>query len=1107
MKYRILVIISYLILVPVLAYSQVYFSDDFESGLAEWTVSGQDWDTTSASYSSSNHSVTDSPIGNYASNTDVRITMQNTLDLTSSTNPVLTFWQMFYTQGSYDFCIVEISDDSGFNWVELTRYTGGNRTWSHIQLDLSDHRASSVLIRFKLTSNSSTQTDGWYLDDVEIKELDSELTPFPFSDNFENGIDNWISSDLDWDTTSVRFSSSNYAITDSPLGNYSNYSNTHLVLEHPIDLSGTTQPVLAFWQNFYTQGSYDFCIVDISDDGGFNWVELTRYSGGNRTWSHIQLDLSEHKTSSVLIRFRLRANSSTAVEGWYLDDVEIKELDSELTPFPFSDNFENGIDNWISSDQDWDTTSTTYVSNNTSITDSPLGNYPNYSNTHLVLVHPIDLLNTTQPVITFWQRYDTQGSYDFCYLEISTDGGFNWQEISSYSGTNNAWHQEQFDLSDYKTSSVLIRFRLRSNSSTAADGWYLDDIEMFDLSGNRAPQIESFTAIPTLGAAPLNVSFEAQGSDTDGSITGYIWDFNGDGVNEDTSLTGLNNYIYSESGTFNATCRVTDDQGSLSSPSIIQINVYSNTARIISVPDDSASADATFNLPIQINNVAGIAGAEFRLDYDPIVLEVTNVGTTNLSSGFTITDSVSSGSVVISMARATGLTSGSGDFVNITFHVASDALAGQTSQLTLDQVSLYDVDTNPIESTTVNGLFTVKSGTVISDALKYIFIDPGLDTLKISQTALYRAYAVDSEDNIVEIDVTWSYENIFGTPGGISPSGGNSTVFTASGPGDGLIAAEYNFEDEIYTDTAYVIVGEMKGDINIDQEINVPDAILCLQIAAEILSPSPYQDWSADFNDNYFINSADAIGILTESLNNLLPKIVTPSGLSSNSSGPAVIFPAKSFTKTLELLSVSIFVDNRMDICGMDLRIDYNTADFTLTDISPCKSSTLLVKNPEQARLSAINLEGLANETGEIVTLHFEMNQPNVSDTDLKLSSVDLFDQNGNTIDTRIDLTHPDPVVIPSRYGLNQNFPNPFNPSTTITFDLPESGDVHLAVYNITGQIISSIIQENREAGTHSVTWRGRDNMGQQVSSGVYFYKIVFNHGQWSAVKKMLFVK
>ena len=64
--------------------------------------------------------------------------------------------------------------------------------WSQVQFDLSDYKTSTVLLRFRLNSNNGGEYDGWYIDNVEIKELDTKLTQIPFFDNFENGLKGFL---------------------------------------------------------------------------------------------------------------------------------------------------------------------------------------------------------------------------------------------------------------------------------------------------------------------------------------------------------------------------------------------------------------------------------------------------------------------------------------------------------------------------------------------------------------------------------------------------------------------------------------------------------------------------------------------------------------------------------------------------------------------------------------------------------------------------------------------------------------------------------------------------------------------------------------------------
>jgi hypothetical protein len=93
----------------------------------------------------------------------------------------------------------------------------------------------------------------------------------------------------------------------------------------------------------------------------------------------------------------------------------------------------------------------------------------------------------------------------------------------------------------------------------------------------------------------------------------------------------------------------------------------------------------------------------------------------------------------------------------------------------------------------------------------------------------------------------------------------------------------------------------------------------------------------------------------------------------------------------------------------------------------------------------------------------------------------------------------------PSRYRLYQNFPNPFNPSTSISFDLPSSGNVKLGIFNILGRRVITLIDEHLDTGSHLVQWNGRDSNGEAVAAGMYFARLAA--GDYSASIKLILVK
>ena len=90
----------------------------------------------------------------------------------------------------------------------------------------------------------------------------------------------------------------------------------------------------------------------------------------------------------------------------------------------------------------------------------------------------------------------------------------------------------------------------------------------------------------------------------------------------------------------------------------------------------------------------------------------------------------------------------------------------------------------------------------------------------------------------------------------------------------------------------------------------------------------------------------------------------------------------------------------------------------------------------------------------------------------------------------------------PSAFSLGQNYPNPFNPTTTIPFTLDSSGHISVAIYNIMGQRVATVIDNYISAVSHYVTWNGTDDRGNHVSAGIYLYQL--RAGRHAETKKML---
>jgi hypothetical protein len=91
------------------------------------------------------------------------------------------------------------------------------------------------------------------------------------------------------------------------------------------------------------------------------------------------------------------------------------------------------------------------------------------------------------------------------------------------------------------------------------------------------------------------------------------------------------------------------------------------------------------------------------------------------------------------------------------------------------------------------------------------------------------------------------------------------------------------------------------------------------------------------------------------------------------------------------------------------------------------------------------------------------------------------------------------------RNALAQNYPNPFNPTTTIEYSIAQASEVTLVVFNAAGQHVRTLVSERQKANGYSVTWNGINDSGQQVSSGIYFYRL--QAGSYTSTRKMVLLK
>ena len=189
--------------------------------------------------------------------------------------------------------------------------------------------------------------------------------------------------------------------------------------------------------------------------------------------------------------------------------------------FVFIDTTNNISDLWtMSGTASWSNTTTTYYSAPDCYTDSKSGNYANNTNAYMTLKNQIDLTGISNPIFTFWTKYDLENGYDYGQVKFSTNNGTSWFTLPGkysvlgsgtfqpsgqnlYNAYQPDWVQEEIDISSLTGKQIKIRFELHSDAYVTKDGWYIDDIGIVHYV-NLPVELTSFTAVSENNSVLLN---------------------------------------------------------------------------------------------------------------------------------------------------------------------------------------------------------------------------------------------------------------------------------------------------------------------------------------------------------------------------------------------------------------------------------------------------------------------------------------------------------------------------------------------------------------------------------------------------------------------------
>ena len=154
-------------------------------------------------------------------------------------------------------------------------------------------------------------------------------------------------------------------------------------------------------------------------------------------------------------------------------------------------------------------------------------------------------------------------------------------------------------------------------------------------------------------------------------------------------------------------------------------------------------------------------------------------------------------------------------------------------------------------------------------------------------------------------------------------------------------------------------------------------------------------------------------------------------------------------------------------------------------------------------RSSGLTFQVIGGERGETQNARYRTLNLETGDFENMSLFPGLFEH--NIVKLNIKTLQDPKVPIPNVFNLERNYPNPFNPTTTISFSLPDEQEIELTIYNIKGQKVKTLYSGIAEEGKHSMIWDGKDTNDKTVCTGIYFYKLKTNNKELT--RKMLMMK
>lgn len=272
-------------------------------------------------------------------------------------------------------------------------------------------------------------------------------------------------------------------------------------------------------------------------------------------------------------------------------------------------------------------------------------------------------------------------------------------------------------------------------------------------------------------------------------------------------------------------------------------------------------------------------------------------------------------------------------------------------------------------------------------------------------------------------------------------------------------------------------------------------------------------DGDVDFDD--FFTFADAFGreAVPTKATKAIARQTAPAGV--NRDAGINLSLASDRIVAGQQVKLVVDVSNAVALKGYGFTLTYDSQKFELVEatagdqnlLTQGGSTPVFLKNTQPGRIqiaNAISGDGAVAGSGTLAQLVFNVKGDFEDNARFEIADGVLID-GSRLLNPAVTLGALDIQTTPKEFALNQNFPNPFNPETTIKYALAASGNVELRIYNMVGQVVRTLVNERQVAGRYSIRWDGKDGRGVSVSSGIYFYSL--SADKFHEVKKLMLLK